>query len=428
MSATLYRLTAAVAVAALSAGAASAQDLARRVSASSAPNVQFHFAARAGVCGDGRTYIRTDADSWYGTINDFTRSRPCEPGPVRVVIVRSDGEPIRLETFGGTLQNDSTAADLGRVAAADAANYLMSLARTGEGRVGREALMPAALADSATIAPALLAIARDQTRSRDMRRSALSWLARRSTTRDGLAAPELIRTLGDFARDETEHSTFRQSAVGLLGRLDRGEGIPSLIEMSGSTSDTWLARQAAQTLGRSGDPRARRAVRALAENEQAPSDVRAAAIGALTGEYGSVQDAEALQRIYPKVTNDKTRDAILSGVANIGSVSGRAFLLGVVRDENHPAQQRRRAASLLDRAGVPVKDVVSLYDQVSDGEVRGTLINTLAQAGTKEATAKLITIAREDTQLSARRRAINALARFDDPAIKTALRDIVIRQ
>jgi HEAT repeat protein len=115
-------------------------------------------------------------------------------------------------------------------------------------------------------------------------------------------------------------------------------------------------------------------------------------------------------------------------VANIGSVSGRAFLLAIVRDENQPAQQRRRAASLLDRAGVPVKDVVSTYDQVSDGEVRGTLINILAEAGTKEATTKLIAIAREDTQLSARRRAINALARFDDPAIKTALREIVIKQ
>jgi HEAT repeat protein len=428
MNASLIRAAPVGLLIALSATSTRAQDLARRVTAATAPNVQFHFAARPGVCGDGRTYIRTDTDSWYGSINDFTRSQPCAEGPVRVVVVRSDREPIRIETFAGTLQSDSTATDLGRVAAADAANYLMSLARTAEGRVGREALMPATLADSATIAPALLAIARDQSRSRDMRRSALSWLSRRSTARDGLAAPELIRTLGDFARDETEHNTFRQSAVSLLGRLDRGEGIPSLIEMSGSTTDTWLARQAAQTLGRSGDPRARRAVRALVENEQTPSDVRAAAIGALTGEYGSVQDAEALQRIYPKVTNDKTRDAILSGVANIGSVSGRAFLLAIVRDENQPAQQRRRAASLLDRAGVPVKDVVSTYDQVSDGEVRGTLINILAEAGTKEATAKLIAIAREDTQLSARRRAINALARFDDPAIKTALREIVIKQ
>jgi HEAT repeat protein len=428
MNASLIRIAAVGLVTAVSAGAAAAQDLARRVQTATAPNVQFHFAARPGVCGDGRTYIRTDVDSWYGSINDFTRSQPCAEGPVRVVIVRIDREPIRIETFAGTLQNDSSATDLGRVAAADAADYLMSLARSAEGRVSREALMPATLADSATIAPALLAIARDQSRSRDMRRSALSWLARRGTARDGLATPELLRTLSGFAQDESEHNSFRQNAVSVLGRLDRGEGIPTLIEMGRGTSDTWLARQAAQTLGRSGDPRARRAVRALAESEDTPSDVRVAAIGALTGEYGSVQDAEALQRIYPSITNDRTRDAILSGVANVGSVSGRTFLLGVVRDESHPAQQRRRAASLLERAGVPVRDVVSVYDQVSDGEVRGTLINLLAQAGTKEATNKLIAIAREDTQLSARRRAINALARFDDPAIKTALRDIVSKQ
>lgn len=404
-----------------------AQALARRVESASSPNVQFHFSARPGVCGDGRTYIRTDTDSWYGSVNDFTRSQPCEVGPVRVVIVRSDREPIRIETFGGTLRNDSSAADLGRVASADAANYLMSVARSAEGRVGREALLPAMLADSATISAALLEIAGDQNRSRDMRRSAMSWLARRRDARDGMETTELVRVLAGFARNDTEHNTFRQSAVGVLARLDRGEGVPMLIEMSRNTTDTWLARHAAEALGRSGDPRARRSVRALAESEQTPADVRVAAISGLMGEYASIEDAEVLQRIYPSVTNDKTRDAILSGVASLGSVSGRAFLLKIVQDEEHPSRQRRRAASLLDRAGVPVRDVVRAYDQVSDGEVRSTLIDAMAQAGTKEATNKLITIAREDTQISARRRAINALSRFDDPAIKTALRDLVTK-
>ncbi len=404
-----------------------AQALARRVESASSPNVQFHFSARPGVCGDGRTYIRTDTDSWYGSVNDFTRSQPCEVGPVRVVIVRSDREPIRIETFGGTLRNDSSAADLGRVASADAANYLMSVARSAEGRVGREALLPAMLADSATISAALLEIAGDQNRSRDMRRSAMSWLARRRDARDGMETTELVRVLAGFARNDTEHNTFRQSAVGVLARLDRGEGVPMLIEMSRNTTDTWLARHAAEALGRSGDPRARRSVRALAESDQTPADVRVAAISGLMGEYASIEDAEVLQRIYPSVTNDKTRDAILSGVASLGSVSGRAFLLKIVQDEEHPSRQRRRAASLLDRAGVPVRDVVRAYDQVSDGEVRSTLIDAMAQAGTKEATNKLITIAREDTQISARRRAINALSRFDDPAIKTALRDLVTK-
>ncbi len=402
-----------------------AQSLARRVETSNAPNVQFHFAARPGVCGDGRTYIRTDTDSWYGSVNDFTRSQPCESGPVRVVLVRSGNEPIRIETYAGTLRSDSSATDLGRVGAAEAATYLISIAKSAEGRAGRDALMPANLADSASIASDLMEIARDQRRSRDMRRSSLSWLVRRRDSRDGMQSAEVVRMLAGMARDETEHTSFRQNAVSMLGRMDRGEGVPTLIEMTRGSNDTWLARYAAQALGRSGDPRARRTVRALAESENTPADVRVAAIGGLMGEYASVEDAEALQRAYPSVTNEKTRDAILSGVANLGSVSSREFLLRVVRDEDQPSRQRRRAATLLDKAGVPVRDVVRLYDQVSDGEVRTSLIDALARAGTKEATNKLIAIAREDTQLSARRRAINALSRFDDPAIKTALRDLV---
>lgn len=404
---------------------AQAQSLARRVEGTSAPNVQFHFAARAGVCGDGHSYLRTDTDSWYGNINDYTRARPCESGPVRVVVVRSGSEVIRLETYAGTLQSDSTATDLGRVGAREAATYLMSIAKTAEGRSGRDALMPANLADSASISSDLMDIARDQRRSRDMRRSALNWLVRRRDTRDGIQSAEIVRVLAGFARDETEHTSYRQNAVSALGRLDRGEGVPTLIEMSRGGNDMWLARYAAQALGRSGDPRARRTVRALAESESTPADVRVAAIGGLMGEYASVEDAEALQRAYPTVTNEKTRDAILSGVAALGSVSSREFLLRVVRDEDHPTRQRRRAAGLLDKAGVPVRDVVRLYDQVSDGEVRNTLIDAMARAGTKEATNKLIAIAREDTQVNARRRAISALGRFDDPVIKMALRELV---
>jgi HEAT repeat protein len=425
MTTYIARMAAAGVIATLWTASACAQGLAGRVDGAARQNVEFHFSARAGICGDGRTYIRTDTDSWYGTINDATRSQPCETGPVRVVVVRSEREAIRLETFAGTLNADSSAANLGRVPATEAASYLMTLARSAEGRVGRDALFAATLADSARIAADLLEIARDQNRSRDMRRSALGWLTRRRATSDGLPTDELVRVLAGFARNETEQNAFRQSAVGHLARLDRGEGIPTLIEMSRGTNDLWLAKYAAESMGRSGDPRARRAVRALAENADTPAEVRVAAISGLMGEYASIEDAAALQRIYPQVTNDRTRDAILSGVASLGAVSGREFLLSIVRDEDHPSRQRRRAASLLERAGVPVREVVQVYDRVSDGEVRNALIDVLAQAGTREATTKLIAIAREDTQVSARRRAISALGRFDDPVVKSALRDIV---
>jgi HEAT repeat protein len=412
---------------ALSSTAVCAQSLARRIDGASGNAVQFHLAARPGVCGDGRNYIRTDTDSWYGSINDFTRSQPCEAGPLRVVVVKSGSEIIKLESYVGPVATAPDATDLGRVNAAEAVAWLGNLAKAGEGRVARDALLPLGLADSASVSPLLLDVARDQARSRDMRRGALNWLVRRRAAPDAMPTGELVTIVTRFASDANEHASFRQSALGQLARFDRGEGIPALVTMAQGTTDTWLARHATEALARSGDPRARRAVRALAGAESTPSDVRAAAIAGMGAEYGTAQDAEALARAYPNLGTDKLKDAALGAIAAVGGQSSRAFLLGVVRDESAPSRQRRRAASLLDRAGVPIRDVIGVYDQVTDGEVRGTLIDLMARAGTREATAKLMAIAKDDTQLSARRRAINALGRSEDPAVKSALRDLVGR-
>ena len=62
----------------LVASSASAQTaIERRINGAPSGNVTFHFASRADVCGDGRTYIRAD-DMWMGSFNDGVRSMECE--------------------------------------------------------------------------------------------------------------------------------------------------------------------------------------------------------------------------------------------------------------------------------------------------------------------------------------------------------------
>src|SRR3990172_3238063 len=170
---------------------ACAQTLERRVAQAGDRPVEFHFAARAGVCGDGRSYFRADDDGWYGTFSsDGWRAQPCERGPVRVVIVRAGREVVKVETYAGPLQRDPGAAqDLGAVGAREAAMYLLSVAASAEGRPARDALTPAIPAESTAVTPLLLAIAKDQGRGRDLRKSAISWLPRGRAAGAGAAAP-----------------------------------------------------------------------------------------------------------------------------------------------------------------------------------------------------------------------------------------------
>jgi HEAT repeat protein len=421
----LFRVAAGLALIVSAANSASAQQtVERRISGAPAGNVTFHFASRADVCGDGRTYIRAD-DMWMGSFNDGVRSMECERGPVRVLLTRDGTELIRITTFAGPVAEEPGATNLGAVPAAEAAAYLLGIASRIDGRPGREAIMPAALADSAKVTRELLAIARNTDRSREVRRSALSWVVRRRGEVGELSGEEVSRTLVAIARDENEVRTVRDQALSSLSRLESASSLDALVAMTTGTTEAWLARRAIESMASSGDPRAREHLRTAAENSSLNEEARAAAITGLAGSYATSRDAEYLRGLYARVTSDRLRDAILSGVSTIGGKASRDWVVGIARDANAPIQQRKRAIAMAERLGLSATDLVSLYDTIEDNEVRATLISQLASNGTRVAQDKLLTIARGDPLLANRRRAIQALGRFDDPRVKDALKELV---
>lgn len=421
----LFRAAAGIALIVSAAGPASAQStVERRISGAPAGNVTFHFASRADVCGDGRTYIRAD-DMWMGSFNDGVRSMECQRGPIRVLLTRDGSEIIRISTYAGPVAEEPGATNLGAVSAVDAAAWLLGIAARIDGRPGREAIMPAALADSAKVTRELLAIARNTDRSRELRRSALSWVVRRRGEVGELSGDEVSRTLVTIARDENEVRTVRDQALSSLSRLESASSLEALVSMTTGTTESWLARRAVESMASSGDPRAREHLRSAAESSTLTEDARVAAISGLAGSYATSRDAEYLRGLYTRVTSNRLREAIVSGVATIGGKTNRDWIVAIAKDPNAPIQQRKRAIAMADRLGLGAADLATLYDTIEDNEVRAQLISQLATNGTRVAQDKLITIAKSDVLLSNRRRAIQALGRFDDPRIKDVLKELV---
>jgi hypothetical protein len=356
MSRTL-RLTALVLLAA--SVPAAAQTLERRVAAASDNPVQFHFAARAGVCGDGRSYFHVDDDGWYGSFySDGNRTEACEAGPVRVVIVRAGRDVVKVETYAGPIAAGPIAAgpgaaqDLGAFPAREAAAYLLSVAASAEGRPARDALTPAMLADSAVVTPTMLQIAKDQARGRDLRRSAITWLARRRAEPGGVGAAGIVRALDQIVRDRTENESIRQQAMSTISRFDRGEGIPTLIGFAGD-ADHWISKQAFQTLARSGDPRARQYIRDAVKKADLDEESRTEAIRGIGGEYSTGADLKLLRDLYPSLNSDRERDALISAVAQAGGSENATWLLAIAKSTTEPIQRRRRAVSLLSKFDDP---------------------------------------------------------------------------
>ena len=251
-----YRhMLAAAAAVALGAGHAPAQSIAQLVSGAGDGLIQLRFASRPGVCGDGRGMIAGGDHMMLGDGGWSDGSggwrRRCQPGPVRVVLKKTNGAIERVSSFIGGNDSSADVHDLGTVSAPEAATYLLGLARDAAHTVGNGAVVGAILADSAAPWPALAEVARDA-HSHETRQDAAFWL--------GQAAAARIRgtTLFGDRVDETPSNDeeVRGEAIFALSQQPRDESVPALISVARTNRDPMLRGKALFWLGQSGDPRA----------------------------------------------------------------------------------------------------------------------------------------------------------------------------
>lgn len=409
------------------ASALPAQSLGDRIAGASEPRVQFIFAARPEVCGNGRSFIQVSGSMWYGNWSEGDRREACAPGPVRVVLDRAGREVVSITTFAGPVAEPPAGiADLGRVRARDAAEYLLALAERAEGRVSRDAILPAVLADSVDVTPRLLAIARNQNAARQTRRSAISWLGRPLDNRER-AVLEVADVLVQISRNVDDNQSVRQQALRTLARLEHGAGTTALMELARDAQRGWLAREALSALTSSGDPRARQHLRDVVRRAELPDDVLAAAIRGVGGDFATGEDVKLLRDSYTKLPGERSREAAVSAIASFGGSDNVRWLLALARDANQPIATRRRAVHHAYRGGTPVAEIIKVYDETTDTQLKDAVISTLVESGEKQATDKLMLIARSDESLSMRRKAINVLSRSSDERVKKFLSDLAER-
>jgi hypothetical protein len=424
MTKNLSHLAIALVLVAASAPLASAQSLANRIASASDRSVQFSYPARPGVCGDGRTYISTGPGNFYGSFST-SASEQCLAGPVRVVADLADRNVISLRTYvgGPAAAVETGVTNLGSVSAADAADFLVGVAARADGRVGRDAIFAALLGENVDIAPRLIDIARDQNRPLETRRAALSGLVRSDARQLDRVGTALVQ----IATNESDVQGVRSAALAAMSRLDHGAGIQPLVQLAGANLTSWVGREAMTVLARSGDPRARQFLRTTAQRTDLPDEVQAVAIRGLGREYVTGQDANLLRSIYPRLTGERSRDAVLASLSELGGSDNVQWIAGLVRNENLTPQARRRALQYLTRAGATTPSLLALYEPVSDTEMRQALIGIYSRLADKAATDKLVWIARNEQNLALKRRAISALSRSSDPTIRQALQEIVER-
>lgn len=404
-----------------------AQTLADRIASASQPRVQFSYAARSGVCGNGRSFINVMGNTWVGSWSDSDRREPCAEGPVRVVVDRAGRDVVSLASYvGPDADKVDGITDLGRVRTRDAADYLLGLAERAEGRVSRDAILPAILADSVDVNPRLLAIARNQNSARETRRSAITWLARPLDARER-AVNDVAAALVAIAGDEDDNQSVRQQALRSLARLEHGAGTNALMSLARDANRGWLAKEALASLTASGDPRARQHLREVVRAASLPDQVLASAIQGLGGEFATGEDIKIIRDAHAKLPGERSREAAMSAIAKFGGAENVRWMLAIAMNADMPIQTRRRAVSNAYRGGASVVELSKVYDETTDIQLKESVMNALVESGEKSATDKLMNIARMDESPQMRRKAINVLGRSSDERVKQFLTEIAGR-
>jgi HEAT repeat protein len=409
--------------------AAGAQGIAGRINAQRDGYVGVAYAARADVCGHGTNYIRIGSGTfvgggtWVTTNGDSNDFGDCERGPVRVLITRAEGRTVGLKVgvAGGPWPSGTN--DLGTVGASQAADYFLGLAAETDGRLGREALLPAVLADSAAVWRGLIRIAEDRKLSRGLRESATGWLGREASWQAADASKDITTSLTAIAGNREEPASLRSRAVSSLGR-NEVSGTTALVRLADS-DDPVVSRAAMQSLGRSSDPRAREVLRKKVRDGSLAEGTRREAIRSLGGSDAMPSDYTLLREIWPTLPDGSSREAVLESLAEAGGADNVRWLLQQAGSSTLPAGDRARAVRAAGRAGANTDELAKLYDAGQDRRVKEALIDAMIRIGDRASIDKVTSIAQSETDTQVRRAAINRLAKLGDEKANAVLKDMV---
>jgi hypothetical protein len=399
------------------------QSLSDRIAQARSGTVRLSFATRGIVCGDGRFigFDLPEAFYMYSTGNDgysvnvMQDVKPdCRGGPLRLVVVKTGGRVTELRgAVGVSWRAGGTAVDLGTVSAAEAADWLVGLAESGDDAVARAALIAAAAADSARITGRVIALAQNRRLASGVRERAVRWAAVVGGAEG--RGDEVDQALRAIAADPAEPLALRERAVRDLRPTAANRA--SLRTLYGRAADATLRERIIREVGAGGGEDDVAWVRSVALDAAEPVALRERAIRVLAEELDRPGEARAL---YPRLDQPALRERALRVVAERGGADEEAWVRGIAEDRAEDLTLRDRAIRLLAERGRGAV-LRELYPRLERVELQERVVRAIAERNDAEAADWLAKLVLDEQQPPALRdRAVRALAEGGAPSSELA--------
>ncbi len=259
-------------------------------------------------------------------------------------------------------------------------------------------------------------LARRDPGSVTLRRKAIFLVSQKRT-------PETARILLDAARTDPDPEV-RQQAVFWLSQVPSEEAVTALDSILSSTNDPELQDKAVFALSQHRSERAGAILRAYAERRDAPLDTRANAIFWLSQHRGA-ENSAFLRGLFAKLENEELKEKVLFSLSQMRGEENSRWLLEVAQNGQEGIEIRKKALFWAGQGRAPIADLVALYNQMDNAEMKDQLIFVYSQRRESAAVDKLLVIAKTDTDRELRKKALFWLGQSRDPRVAELLLQII---
>ncbi|MDQ3805030.1 MAG: HEAT repeat domain-containing protein [Acidobacteriota bacterium] len=247
-------------------------------------------------------------------------------------------------------------------------------------------------------------------------------------TFEGVGGPRARAKVLEVARNQSESTELRQTAVRVLGDREDGGALDDLVRIYETDTNREVKEQIINMLADIEDPRGFAKLVELARSTAGDSELRRHAVRRLGDRRGEAA-VDELFKIYEAERDTEVKQEVLRALGNHESPRARARITEVARARGGDRELRRTAVRILvdDDEGrtAAAELLISLYDAETDAELKADILRALAETKQKSGLRKLLDVARRDPDVELRKRAVSLLGESDDPEAAKFLEELL---